>query len=198
VRQNALTETKEAKMGLWRLILRLTMGFLFVGHGTQKLFGWFEGEGVEKTGETMDELGLHPGRPHAVMAGLTEASSGALLLAGAEVPAAAGGITAVMLTAIKRVHLRNGPWVTKGGYEYPLVAIASALALVESGPGMLSVDRLRGRERYGAGWAAMAFGAGSLAAWAIDQLAARDLRSSVEWLDEHRPHPHRMIERLAA
>ena len=38
-------------MGLFRLLARATIGLLFVGHGTQKLFGWFGGGGAEGTGQ---------------------------------------------------------------------------------------------------------------------------------------------------
>jgi putative oxidoreductase len=36
-------------MTLGRLIARVAIGGLFAGHGTQKLFGWFGGSGVEGT-----------------------------------------------------------------------------------------------------------------------------------------------------
>ncbi len=65
-----------------------------------------------------------------------------------------------MLTAIDRVHFKNGPWVTNGGYEYNLVLIAAALAIAESGPGPLSVDHALGVERSGPGWALAALAAG--------------------------------------
>ena len=48
-------------MGLFRLLARVTIGALFVGHGTQKLFGWFGGGGPEGTGKFFEELGLRPG-----------------------------------------------------------------------------------------------------------------------------------------
>jgi putative oxidoreductase len=57
-----------------------------------------------------------------------------------------------MLTAIQRVHASKGPWLTNGGYEYNLVLIAAALALVDAGPGALSLDGARSRERTGPGW----------------------------------------------
>ena len=46
-----------------------------------------------------------------------------------------------MVTAIRKVHGPNGPWIQQSGYEYKLVLIAVMAALVESGPGSPSVDR---------------------------------------------------------
>ena len=45
-------------MDLGRLVLRLVLGGLFVGHGTQKLFGWFGGQGPSGTSEMMESVGL--------------------------------------------------------------------------------------------------------------------------------------------
>jgi putative oxidoreductase len=143
-----------------RLILRALVGGLFLGHGTQKLFGWFGGHGIHATGQAFESLGLRPGHRHAVAAGISEAAGGAGLALGAATPLAAASLTATMLTAIDRVHFKNGPWVTNGGYEYNLVLIAAALTLVETGPGPLSVDRALGVERSGPGWAVAALAAG--------------------------------------
>jgi hypothetical protein len=49
-------------MGLFRLLARTTIGLLFVGHGTQKLFGWFGGGGLEGTAGFFEQLGFRPGR----------------------------------------------------------------------------------------------------------------------------------------
>jgi DoxX len=48
-------------MGLFRLLARTTIGLLFVGHGTQKLFGWFGGGGLDGTGGFFEQLGLDRG-----------------------------------------------------------------------------------------------------------------------------------------
>jgi putative oxidoreductase len=56
-------------MGLFRLLARTTIGLLFVGHGTQKLFGSFGGGGLEGTGAFFEQLGFRPGRRYA-LAGL--------------------------------------------------------------------------------------------------------------------------------
>jgi putative oxidoreductase len=147
-----------------RLLLRLTVGGFFFGHGTQKLFGWFGGPGLDATAQGFESLGMRPGRRNAIAAGAAEAGGGAALALGAATPLAASTLTATMLTAIHRVHLRNGPWVTSGGYEYNVVLIAAVLALVEVGPGALSVDHLLGRERSGAFWTLAALAAGAAGA----------------------------------
>jgi putative oxidoreductase len=141
---------------MWKLVLRLTVGGLFAGHGAQKLFGWFGGEGVSATGQMFEKLGLRPGRVHATAAGAAELGGGALLAAGAATPLAAASLTATMITAVDRVHLRKGLWVTEGGYEYNLVLAAALLTLVETGPGPLSLSR---RHHSGPIWALWALAA---------------------------------------
>jgi putative oxidoreductase len=72
-----------------------------------------------------------------------------------------------MVTAIRQVHGKNGPWLSDGGYEYNAVLLAALFEIVEHGPGPLSVDAARGSERSGLLWAlgALALGvAGSYAA----------------------------------
>jgi putative oxidoreductase len=159
-------------MKIGRLLLRLVVGGLFVGHGTQKLFGWFDGPGLDTTAQGFEHLGLRPGMPNAIAAGAAEAGGGALLAFGLETPFAASVLTATMLTAIHRVHGSKGPWVTNGGYEYNAVLIAAALALAEVGPGPLSLDAARGRERSGSGWALAAFATGVLGAVGSYAIAA--------------------------
>lgn len=160
-------------MGIGRLLLRLSVGGFFVGHGTQKLFGWFGGNGLAATAAGFEQIGLRPGRANAIAAGAAEAGGGALLAAGLAVPEAAAALTATMLTAIGRVHGKNGPWLSKGGYEYNAVLIAAALALAEVGPGPLSLDAALGSERVGHRWALGAAAAGALGALGAFLLAKR-------------------------
>jgi putative oxidoreductase len=167
-------------MKLGRLLLRTVVGGLFIGHGTQKLFGWFGGSGLQGTAEGFEQLGLRPGRMHASAAGLAEAGGGALLLAGLETPVAAATLTATMLTAIRTVHFKNGPWAANGGYEYNAVLIAAVLALAELGPGAPSLDALRGREHAGPGWALAAAAAGGAGALAAQLVAASQGQQSAD------------------
>jgi putative oxidoreductase len=127
-------------MSIGPLALRLTIGPLFVGHGAQKLFGWFGGHGPEGTGGFFETLGLRPGKRHATVAGVAEALGGALLTVGALTPVAATMISATMITAIRKVHAPKGPWATEGGWEYNVTVIAAMVALADVGPGALSVD----------------------------------------------------------
>ncbi len=159
-------------MGIGRLLLRITVGGFFFGHGTQKLFGWFGGKGLDATEQGFESLGLRPARQNAIAAGVAEAGGGALLVAGLATPLAASALTATMLTAIDAVHGKNGPWISNGGYEYNAVLIAGALALVEVGPGRFSLDAARGRERSGSLWLLGALAAGVVGALGVRRLSA--------------------------
>jgi putative oxidoreductase len=160
-------------MMLGRLILRVVIGALFFGHGTQKLFGWFGGHGVEGTAGFFESLGLKPGRRNAVAAGAAEAGGGVLLAAGLLTPVAGAAITGSMVTAIRHVHLTKGPWMTQGGYEYNAVIIAATGALVDDGPGPISLDRAFGIERSGAGWMLAALGAGTAGSFIASEIGKR-------------------------
>jgi putative oxidoreductase len=146
-------------MKLGALLIRGVLGPLFVGHGTQKLFGWFGGHGMEGTGGFFDQLGLRPGKRHAAAAGVAEAGGGLLLTLGMLTPVAATVISSTMITAIRKVHAPKGPWVTQGGYEYNAVIIAAMTAVTETGPGPLSVDQALFPNLKGTGWAALQLGA---------------------------------------
>jgi putative oxidoreductase len=157
-------------MKLARLIVRIVIGGLFVGHGTQKLFGWFNGPGPENTGQFFESLGLRPGRRHAAAAGASEALGGALLAVGLMTPAAVAALSGVMITAIRKVHAKNGVWATEGGFEYNLVLLAALLAIAEEGPGPVSADARLGIGMSGPGWALAALGAGALGSYAMTEL----------------------------
>src|SRR3954453_2134897 len=149
-------------MRLASAVLRGVIGGLFVGHGTQKLFGWFGGHGLQGTSGFFETLGLRPGKRHATAAGASEAGGGALLALGALPPVAAGLIPGTMVTAIRKAHADKGPWVTNGGYEYNLTLIAAMLALTEAGPGRPSVDEATLPWLKGNAWALAQFSAAAV------------------------------------
>jgi putative oxidoreductase len=148
-------------MNVGRLVARIAIGGLFAGHGTQKLFGWWGGPGIEGASQMMGKLELHPPKRNAVAAGASETAAGVLLALGALTPLAASLVTSTMITAIRKVHGQNGPWNMQKGYEYNLVLIAAAAALVDCGPGAPSVDRALGIEAKGTRWALASLAAGA-------------------------------------
>lgn len=148
------------RMNIGITFLRVLLGGLFVGHGSQKLFGWFGGHGLEGTAGFFESIGLKPGKRHATLAGVSEAGGGALLVLGLFTPLGAAAITGAMVQAIRTVHGDKGPWNTEGGWELNALMIAAAVTLADVGPGPLSLDRALGTEKTGPAAALLALGAG--------------------------------------
>jgi len=164
-------------MNIARLTARAVIGGLFVGHGTQKLLGWFGGPGLEGTAGMMESLELNPPRRNALAAGLTETVGGGLLVLGLATPLASAGLIGTMITAIRKVHWSSGPWVTSGGYEYNLVLIAGLLSLSDQKPGDMTLDRALGLEFTGTRWPLTALALGAAAS------------SASVWLGRQGPAP---------
>lgn len=167
-------------MKVGKFLARSVIGGLFIGHGTQKLAGWFGGPGPEGTAGMMDKLQLHPPKRNALMAGATETAGGTLLALGLATPLAAASLIGTMITAIRTVHVKNGPWVTNGGYEYNLVLIAALTALAEDGPGDPSLDNALGIRTSGPLWAIGALATGAAASAAVVSMGRRAAATASE------------------
>ena len=130
------------------LPIRLALGAIFIGHGGQKLFGWFGGYGPKGTiGYFQQALGVPPAL--TVLAMLAEFFGGLGVLLGFLTRPAAAGIIVVMLVALAKVHWDHGfflNWELKPerghGIEMNLALIGMALTLLVAGAGAFSVDRL--------------------------------------------------------
>jgi len=122
------------------LALRLPVGIILMGHGAQKLFGWFGGYGLQGTGQWMASIGLEPGVVMAFLAGSGEFFGGLFILLGLLTRPAAFVVAITMLVAIFSVHISNGLFLSNNGYEYGLALLAAAVSLVISGAGKASVD----------------------------------------------------------
>ncbi|WP_370222396.1 DoxX family protein [Cytobacillus sp.] len=127
-------------MDLGLLIIRLVIGVLFIGHGAQKLFGWFGGHGLKGTGGWFESIGMKPGVMMALFAGLAELIGGILFALGFLTPLAALMIAGTMIMAIVKVHGPNGLWATSNGYEYNLTLLSVAIGLALIGPGRYALD----------------------------------------------------------
>ncbi|HKI52255.1 MAG TPA: DoxX family protein, partial [Geothermobacteraceae bacterium] len=127
------------------LVMRVMLGIVFFPHGAQKVFGWFGGYGLSGTLHFFTETMGVP----LLFALLVIAAEflGALgLIVGFLTRIAALGVASVMTGAIFMVHLPNGFFMNWSGqqagegFEFHLLAIALALALLITGGGKASVD----------------------------------------------------------
>jgi putative oxidoreductase len=159
------------KLGI--ALARLIVGGLFLGHGLQKLAGWFGGYGLEATGNAFESMDLRPGKLNAAAAGASEAGGGAMLAAGFLTPLAGSLLSGTMITAIRKVHAPKGLWVAEGGYEYNLVMLAAVFAIVDVGPGALSLDEALGLRLEGPGWAIAQLAAGAIGSTLVISMGAR-------------------------
>ena len=134
-----------------RLLMRVLLGIVFFPHGAQKLLGWFGGGGFSATMSLfMDKMGIPA--VLAFLAIMAESVGAVALIAGFLTRIAALGIATNMTVAIFMVHLPNGFFMNwfgnqKGeGYEFHILAIALAVALIIKGGGKWSIDRMMMKE----------------------------------------------------
>jgi putative oxidoreductase len=124
--------------------LRVVLGVVFFAHGAQKMLGWFGGYGFHGTMGFFEHLGMPA--PVALLIICTEFFGGLGLIVGLLTRIAALGIGVEMIGAIFLVHLPNGFFMNwfgtqKGeGFEYHLLTIAMAAALLLRGAGAFSAD----------------------------------------------------------
>jgi len=125
------------------LAIRLGVGGTLIAHGTQKLFGWFDGPGLEGTAEGFKQMGFPDPKRAAQMSGLAEAAGGASLALGLGTGIGGAAVAGNMAVAAS-AHAPNGFFATQGGFEYPAVLGLTASALALGGPGTLSLDAATG------------------------------------------------------
>ncbi len=122
-------------------LLRVIAGLTFAAHGSQKLFGWFGGYGLEGVGQWMESIGITPGYLMAALAGSAEFFGGLALVIGLLVRPAAAVLVFTMVIAAATVHWANGFFITNNGFEYAMILGVIGAVLVVEGAGRLSADR---------------------------------------------------------
>ncbi|OII64784.1 RpiR family transcriptional regulator [Streptomyces sp. CC53] len=172
---------RRTNLGL--LALRAGAGTVLIAHGTQKLFGWFGGGGVDGTSKAMEGMGFRPGRHSAVAAGLGEAGGGTLLALGLATPAAGAVVAGTMAGAVA-VHVPAGFFNQSGGFEYPAFLGFTAAALGLAGAGRYSLDHLTGHRLDRTWTLAAAFVASAAGAAVVIGRRAREQDGTGE---AHRP-----------
>ena len=124
--------------------MRIVVGLTLAAHGAQKVLGWFEGPRIGGFAAGLGRMGLKPPRLWAWVAGLSELTGGLLMALGLLWPAGPLLGIGAMIVAIATVHWPKGFFNSKGGFEFPLVMLASMLAMAIAGPGAWALDRLVG------------------------------------------------------
>lgn len=178
------------------LIIRLTVGGLLAGHGAQKLFGWFNGPGIEGTSGWLESMGLRPGRQWAMLAGASEFGGGLLTALGFLHPIGPIAMLGSMGTAIAKAHWGKPIWVTEGGAELPVTNIAAGVGLALTIPGRFSLDRLFGIKVPKA--VSIAFALGVLAATVFSFLtpSPKAQEQQDETADERQPQQEEADDQL--
>jgi putative oxidoreductase len=125
------------------LVLRLIIFVVMFFHGTQKLFGWWNGRGLDGAEDFFRSLGFRPPRLIALVASATETLASILLLLGLVTPLAVAMLTGIY-TNIAAIHVRNGLDSKKHGFELELALFGGAAAIGLLGPGAISLDHLVG------------------------------------------------------
>jgi putative oxidoreductase len=125
------------------LVLRIVVGTVMFFHGSEKLFGWWGGEGLSGAADFFARQGYRPPALMAVVAGVAETAAGALLAAGLATPLACLLLVSTLVN-VMALHARNGLSRRANGYEYELVLLAGVVAVLLGGTGHWSLDALLG------------------------------------------------------
>jgi putative oxidoreductase len=148
------TAPRVADVGL--LIVRLVLAFIFIYHGSRRLFGWFDGPGLDASANYFaNSAHLHPGKLFAVLGGTIEFAGGIALALGFFSRLAGLAIFGDMMMAIITVTHADGFNSTAGaGWELNLALGVLALVPAFFGSGRFSIDAVLEQRLLRAGTAA--------------------------------------------
>ena len=116
------------------LVLRLSLGLIFLFHGWPKLFS-----NPHHYAEVFAKLGFANGTSFAI--GALEVFGGMLLAVGFFTRPLALLLAIEMGVAIWKVHMAKG-YLAVDEYQFPLILGAAALALATTGAGIISLDQI--------------------------------------------------------
>jgi putative oxidoreductase len=116
-------------------VLRLAAAFVYVAHGTQKMFG-VPGHSFHAPVFAATLLGA---------AGVIETIGGTFMFLGLFTRPVAFVLSGQMAVAYFTQHAPRGFWPIQNGGELPVLFCFLWLFLCVAGPGPISVDALRGR-----------------------------------------------------
>jgi putative oxidoreductase len=125
-------------------ILRVVVGIVFLAHGYQKLFDI----GINGVTHMFHGVGIPQAHIAAIVVSLVEFLGGIALILGIGTRWAAALLAVNMAVAIAKVHLHNGLFSSKGGFEFPLTLLAACVAIALGGPGSFAVGGLSRRSSF--------------------------------------------------
>lgn len=125
-------------------VIRIIGGSLVAGHGSQKLFGWFDGPGLENWSKATESMGMKPGKFFGPAGAVGEFGGGTLTALGFLNPIGPIAVATMMIAASIKAHWGKPVWSNKGGAELALSYLAGATAIALDGPGLFSLDSLFG------------------------------------------------------
>jgi putative oxidoreductase len=125
-------------------VIRIVSGLLVAGHGSQKLFGWFEGPGLKNWSAATESMGMKPGSFFGPAGAIGEFGGGTLTALGFLNPIGPIAVVTMMILASIKAHWGKPIWASKGGAELALSFLAPTAAVALDGPGQYSLDSLLG------------------------------------------------------
>ena len=140
-----MTARTTSTLALGLALLRLVVGIIFIAHGAQKIFVY----GLPAVIGSFGQMGIPVPALTAPLVAWLELVGGAALAAGLFTPFFGVALAIEMVGAILLVHLKGG-FFLPNGIEHALAMFGAAAALALTGPGSLSLDRLRASRRRGA------------------------------------------------
>lgn len=121
------------------LALRVVIGAIFAVHGAQKLFGAFDGIGLEGTAKLMEGLGFSDTYMVAIIWSSVEFVGGIFLLMGILARWSAVAIVLLVLIGLWKVNFAYGSFVQSSGMERDLLIAGGCIPLILLGGGSWSV-----------------------------------------------------------
>ncbi len=168
-------DDRRGTQDLGLLLLRVAVGVLLIGHGLQKVFGWWGGPGLDGFRDSLGDVGFRHADILTYVAAGGQIAAGVLLVIGLCTPIAAAGalgylITSVLAEAtIAHQEARLSAFLTDG-HEYKIVLVCAAAAIILVGPGRYGLDAGRGwaRRPFIGSFAALLLGVGAgIAIWVL-------------------------------
>lgn len=169
------TDDRRGTQDLGLLLLRVAVGALFIGHGLQKVFGWWGGPGLNGFRDSLTDVGFRNADILTYVAAVGQIAAGVLLVLGLFTPIVAAGALGYLVTtilaeaAIAHDEARLSAFLTDG-HEYLIVLLCTVAAIILIGPGRYGLDAGRGwaRRPFLGSIAALVLGVGAgVAVWVL-------------------------------